>query len=143
MDNVENFISLHNTKISKLIKKKKRFYFDVKNDDVREIADYLFNKIGCRLSTATAQETYNGIEVLYHFSHDESGQYFCPRVVITDKKNPEMNSITPIVKGAEWIEREMYDLWGINFVGHPRLELLLTKDNPAGIKQPLRFRRES
>jgi NADH:ubiquinone oxidoreductase subunit C len=30
-----------------------------------------------------------------------------------------MRSIAPIVKGAEWIEREMAELFGITFEGHP------------------------
>ena len=141
MDRVDEFIERFNDKTKNRIKKIKRFYFDVRNDDLKEIVDYLFNNLGCRLTTATAQETYSGLEVLYHFSHDETGQYFCPRVLITDKEKPKMNSITSIVKGAEWIEREMFDLWGIKFEGHPRLEPLLTKDNPAGLRQPLRFRR--
>jgi NADH-quinone oxidoreductase subunit C len=143
MDRVDEFINLFGDKTKNRIRKKKRFYFDVGNEDLKVIVDYLFNKMGCRLSTATAQEIYSGLEVLYHFSHDESGQYFCPRVLIIDKNNPAMNSITSIVKGAEWIEREMFDLWGIKFDGHPRLEPLLTKDNPAGLRQPLRFRRNA
>jgi NADH-quinone oxidoreductase subunit C len=141
MDKVEKFIEKFDSIISDKIIKKKRFYFEVKNDNLKEIAEYLFLTIHCRLSTATAQETYRGIEVLYHFSDDETGQYFCPRIIIKDKNNPRMNSITPIIKGAEWIEREMFDLWGITFTGHPRLEPLLTKDNPGVTKHPLRFRR--
>lgn len=141
MDKVEKFIEKFDSIISEKIIKKKRFYFEVKNENLKEIAEYLFLTIHCRLSTATAQETYRGIEVLYHFSDDETGQYFCPRIVMKDKANPRMNSITPIIKGAEWIEREMFDLWGINFTGHPRQEPLLTKDNPGVTKQPLRFGR--
>ena len=62
---------------------------------------------------------------------------------MTDKSNPTMHSITSVVKGAEWIECEMHELWGIKFEGHPRLEPLLTKDNPVGLRQPLRFGRNS
>lgn len=143
MDKVQEFILAMESKISKKIEKKKRLYFEVKNEDVREVVDYIFNKMGCRLSTATATEIYHGLEVLYHFSHDATGQYFCPRIIIKDKKKPSMNSITLIVKGAEWIEREMFDLWGINFEGHPRMEKLLTKDNPKGLDKPLRLRRDN
>ncbi|MCX6151292.1 MAG: NADH-quinone oxidoreductase subunit C [Ignavibacteriales bacterium] len=139
MDRTEEFLNRMQNKIFNIIKKKKRLYFEVKNENVREVADYLFTGLGCRLSTATATEVYNGLEVLYHFSHDETGDYFCPRIIIVDKKNPRMNSITPIVKGAEWIEREMFDLFGIDFEGHPRKELLLTGNHPKGLRQPLRI----
>ena len=142
MDKVQEFITTMGSKIEKKIEKKKRLYFEVSNENVRDVVQYIFRTLGCRLSTATATELYQGVEVLYHFSDDESGQYFCPRIIIKDKKNPSMNSITPIVKGAEWIEREMFDLWGINFEGHPRMEKLLTLNNPKNHDKPLRLRRE-
>ena len=139
MDKLEEFTNKMKHKIFNVIKKKKRLYFEVKNDDIKDIAQYLFSNMRCRLSTATATEVYKGIEVLYHFSLDETGDYFCPRVIIPNKKNPKMNSITPVVKGAEWIEREMYDLFGIDFDGHPRKEFLLTGNHPEGLRQPLRI----
>ena len=140
-DKTDVFIKTMGKKISKVIRKKQRLYFEVKNDDLHDVVTYLFKDMGCRLSTATAMEMYRAVEVLYQFSHDPSGCYFCPRVVMTDKKKPVMNSITPIVKGAEWIEREMFEFWGITFKGHPRKEPLLSKNHPEGLKQPLRFRR--
>lgn len=130
-------------KVGKTIEKKLRYYFEVKNENLLHVVDYIFNNMGCRLSTATATELYKGIEVLYHFSHDKSGTYYCPRIIMTDKDNPQMNSITPIVRGAEWIEREMAEMFGIDFIGHPRKEPLLTKNNPTVREQPLRLRRVS
>jgi len=140
MAEIEQFIKEMKLKISNIIEKKRRLYFNVDNKHLREVADHLFNKLGCRLSTATAMEVYHGLEILYHFSLDKTGQYFCPRVVITDKKHPKVNSITNIIEGAIWIEREMYDLWGIEFIGHPRMEELLTLHHPQGLKRPLRFK---
>lgn len=140
MDNFEDFINEMKENIGKQIIKKRRIYFEVQNDKLRTVVEHLVHKLGCRLSTATATEVYKGIEVLYHFSHDKTGTYYCPRILMTDKKKPQMNSITPVVKGAEWIEREMFDLWGIDFVGHPRKEKLLTGNHPKGLRQPLRFR---
>ena len=141
MDKKKKFLEEMGQKISKPVEKKKRFYFTVADNDIRDVADMLFNQLGCRLSTATAQETYHCIEVLYHFSCDESGDYFCPRVEIQDKEHPEMNSITPVIKGAEWIEREMSDFWGITFIDHPRPEPLLIKNHPHERRNQFRFRR--
>ena len=143
MDKTKEFIEVMGDKIYKKIEKKGRLYFEVDNENLHTVVEYLFHNIGCRLSTATAMEMYHGIEVLYHFSHDESGQYFCPRMVMTDLKNPKMKSITPIVKGAEWIEREMFEFWGIEFEGHPRPERLLSREHPEKLDKPLRFRRNS
>ena len=141
MAEVEQFIKDMGDKIHAKIEKKLRFYFNVSNDDIQSVAEYLFKKLGCRLSTATAMEMYHGIEILYHFSHDKTGQYFCPRVVIKDKKNPKVNSISSIIAGAIWIEREMFEMWGIEFIGHPRMEELLTLNHPnKALKTPYRFK---
>ena len=60
------------------------------------------------------------------------------RVLTGNKEKPEMESITSIIKGAEWIEREIWELLGVNFKGHPNLKrLLLDKTWPEG-KYPLR-----
>jgi NADH-quinone oxidoreductase subunit C len=143
MPEKNEFFAAMGDKVTAIIEKKRRFYFNVENKDIQEVVDYLFTKMNCRLSTATATEVYKGIEVLYHFSEDKTGTYYCPRIIMTDKKKPQMNSVTPIVRGAEWIEREMAELLGIEFVGHPRKEPLLSRNNPDFPVQPLRVRRVS
>ena len=131
--------------MSKIIEKKKRYYFNIKNEDLREIADYLFNTMKCRLSICTATEVHNGLEILYHFSDDKTGTYYNPRVHIAELENPVVYSITPILEGANWIEREMYDLFGIKFVGHPDLKKLLTINNPKFSEDdhPMRLKRKT
>jgi NADH-quinone oxidoreductase subunit C len=136
------FLEAMRNRIGSIIDKKGRLYFELADEQLSEVARYLFRTMGCRLSTATAMETYHGLEVLYHFSHDATGQYYCPRVIITDKNAPRVTSITPIVPGAEWIEREMAELWGIRFEGHPGPEKLLTRRHPGRLDRPLRLRRQ-
>jgi NADH-quinone oxidoreductase subunit C len=137
------FLKEMGEKIGQPIDKKGRLYFEVAEGNLHEVVRYLFKTMGCRLSTATGMEMYHGLEILYHFSHDETGQYYCPRVVIKDKKNPRTLSITPIVRGAEWIEREITELLGIEFEGHPRPIPLLTRNHPKSPHHPLRARRPS
>ena len=49
-----------------------------------------------------------------------------------------IDSLSPIFEGANWIEREMHEILGINFKGHPDLKrLLLPDDWPDGV-YPLR-----
>ena len=40
--------------------------------------------------------------------------------------SPEVPSVTSIWKGADWLEREVYDLFGVRFVGHPDLRRIVT-----------------
>lgn len=139
MHKMDDFLSAMDDQIGSTIRKKKRLYFDVEDSQLCEVVEYLFHTMGCRLSTATAMEVYHGIEVLYHFSDDATGDYYCPRILMIDKENPRMHSIAPIVKGAEWIEREMAEFWGITFEGHPRSERLLSREHPHQLDKPLRF----
>lgn len=143
MHEMDDFLSLMKEYIGSAIRKQGRLYFDVDSTHLRAVTEQLFSAMGCRLSTATAMETYHGIEILYHFSDDATGNYYCPRVLLTDKTHPTVLSITPIVKGAEWIEREMAEFWGITFEGHPRPERLLSKKHPQQLDQPLRFGRRT
>jgi NADH:ubiquinone oxidoreductase subunit C len=47
-------------------------------------------------------------------------------------KNMKIPSLTPSWPAADWLEREVYDMFGISFEGHPRLERLITPDGFTG-----------
>jgi NADH-quinone oxidoreductase subunit C len=44
---------------------------------------------------------------------------------ILPRENPEVESLTRIWKSANWLEREVYDMFGINFLNHPDLRRIL------------------
>jgi NADH-quinone oxidoreductase subunit C len=69
------------------------------------------------------------------------------RVGAQDGSNAELDSLVPVWKGADWFERETFDMMGIVFRGHPDLRRILMypefvgyplrKDYPADKIQPL------
>jgi Ni,Fe-hydrogenase III component G len=105
----------------------RRKYLTIERAGIREAAEFLFRDIGCRLSICTGSDTRDGFEILYHFSHDPTGVIYSLRVLVP-KDDLKVDSITPQVPAANWIEREMRELLGIEFVGHPNPLPLLTSD---------------
>jgi len=137
----EEFLTRFREKILSYRQNGNRLYFEIRKDDIREIARFLFAELGCRLSTSTATEVYDGFEVQHHFSDDREGRYFSPLVRLC-REEPEMDSIAPVTKAAAWIEREIHDLFGIVFQGHPDLQPLLKEDNEGVVGYPLRHERK-
>ena len=99
---------------------------------------FLFEDVGCRFVIVTGIDAEDCFEVLYHFSYDQLGCMITVKAFIRNRENPAIESITPFLPGAEWIEREIHDLLGIDITNHPNLKrLILADDWPEGV-YPLR-----
>ncbi|MGQ9664861.1 MAG: NADH-quinone oxidoreductase subunit C [bacterium] len=115
----------------------RRTYLKIQREKVYDFARYLFLDLGFRLSIATGIDTRDGIEIIYHFSHDPSGTYYNIKTIVP-KDEPKIKSLADFLPAANWIEREIHELLGVNFEGHPNLIPLLTaEDWPEGV-YPLR-----
>jgi NADH-quinone oxidoreductase subunit C len=68
------------------------------------------------------------LEVVYHFYSMKKKHGPIGLRCRTNRENPSVPSITPLFRGAEFQEREIYDLYGINFSGHPDLRRILMWD---------------
>jgi NADH-quinone oxidoreductase subunit C len=116
----------------------KKIYIDIAPADLTDAAAFLYSDLDLRYMIITGLDRRDGIELLYHFAEDSSGSVFTLRVFINDRKNPTIKSLTALILGITWIEREIHELLGVNFEGHPNMKhLLLGEDWPEG-NYPLR-----
>lgn len=116
----------------------KRLYIDIYTKDIVDMVRFLFKELGLRFNIASAVDDFGGFEILYHFAYDPSGLIVSVRVMLNDKENPRVDTITGVTRSAWWIEREIHELFGIEFDGNADLRpLLLPDDWPKGV-YPLR-----
>jgi NADH-quinone oxidoreductase subunit C len=91
-----------------------------------------------RLSTVTAVDRYPAeprFEVVYHLHSVEP----CQRLRLKCRvrgEDPVIESVVSVWRSANWYEREVFDLFGIQFVNHPDLRRILLPDDWEG--HPLR-----
>ncbi len=87
------------------------------------------------LSVITGIDYGDHFEVIYNLFSYSRKQSLALKVKLEHDK-PEVDSVTSLWKGADWLERETYDLVGITFKGHPNLIRILLPDGWNG--HPLR-----
>ena len=118
-------------------KTSKRVYIEIDPAALKKIALYIFKDLGARFNIASGLDARSHLEILYHFTLEEINLLISLRVKL-DKSKPQIESLAPVIEGTNWIEREMNELLGIDFKGHPDMRrLLLSDDWPKGV-YPLR-----
>lgn len=87
------------------------------------------------LRNVTGVDEEQHMEVVYYLVSLENRKKYCVKVK-TNREQPTVFSATPIWSTANWNEREIYDLLGIDFPGHPDLRRIMLSDDWVG--HPLR-----
>ena len=90
--------------------------------------DYLF--------CLTAVDRKDGFHMVYHLTSSEYHHCVVLRVVLPDKANPTVPTVSDLWRAAEYYEREVFDLFGIRFDNHPDLRRIFLEDDWVGY--PLR-----
>jgi len=67
------------------------------------------------------------LAVVYHL-HNLEDNVRIRFKVFTDINQPDVYTATGLFSAANWMERETYDFYGVNFVGHPKLKRILNVD---------------
>ena len=92
---------------------------------IREMGfDYLFSMTGMDWGAA--------LGVTNHLENMATGDILAVKVKLEDRENPELPTLENIWKTAHLHEREIYDLFGINFKGHSVMKRLLLTDDWEG-----------
>ena len=99
----------------------------------QSFARFAKNSLGCRFfSFSTAVDwKEQGLEVVARVDNVDDDV----SVLMKTRLGPGVTacpSLVPVYRGADWMERECYDMFGIHFDGHPDLRRILLGDDWAG-----------
>lgn len=131
----EKIVQKFANKVSNFGMQKDIFSFEVTSDSVREVILFLKEEEDTNFHFLT---DLCGV----HYPDNTIDQQFCvvyhlhnwienTRIRIKTYLNgaqPEVASISDIFLSSNWMERETYDFYGINFIGHPQLKRILNMD---------------
>jgi NADH-quinone oxidoreductase subunit C len=111
----------------------------VKSENLLEVVGYLKTAEGLKydyLNYITAVDYYSYFEVVYMLTSLEFNRCVTLKVRCYIRDNPTVPSLMGLYQGADFQEREVYDLMGITFQGHPNLKRILLWEGFEG--HPLR-----
>ena len=111
----------------------------VNSQSLCQVAEFLRDTSGFDfdyLNDLTAVDYLDYFEVVYHLTSLKHNHSLVLKTRCHDRENPVVPSVGKIWRAADYQEREVYDLMGITFDGHPNLKRLLLWEGFVG--HPLR-----
>ena len=109
----------------------------IKKERIREVCRHLKDDLDFRFIADITSVDYLGVktprfEVVYYIHR--FGPEFNENIRIrlrveVPEEDPKVDSVVPVWSGANWLEREVYDMFGIEFVGHPDLRRILMPED--------------
>lgn len=107
---------------------------EVKKDDIKKIIHYLKDSsLEFKFLTDICGIHYpefpdKEIGVVYHL-HNMMANFRLRLKIFMTRENIEVDSLVDLYAGANWMERETYDFYGIKFKGHPDLRAILNMED--------------
>ena len=114
-------------------------WVEVDSERVQEALRWLHDSEefdAAQLSNLTAVDRHTYFEVVYHLQSLDLNHQIAVKATLEDHESPSLPSVYPVYKGALLQEREVYDLMGIRFAGHPDMRRLFLWEGYPG--HPLR-----
>jgi NADH-quinone oxidoreductase subunit C len=96
-------------------------------EKVRELFQFLVENPDIKmnyLSSISAVDTTEQIDIVYHISSLDAKQKLTVRTTVS-RTGGKIDSIQDIIPPANWFEREIWELYGVDFNGHPNLTRFL------------------
>jgi len=100
--------------------------------NLKHTADTAFDYLFC----LTGVDLGSDLAVVYHLNSTLHWHDLVLKIKLSDRENPAVDSICDLYRGAEFFEREIFDLLGIRFNNHPDLRKIFLDEDWKGF--PLR-----
>ncbi|MBS7626855.1 NADH-quinone oxidoreductase subunit C [Candidatus Bathyarchaeota archaeon] len=116
-----------------------RIVVTVEKEHILEVARYISSEVGFDHPASVAAVDYpmqGKIEVVYYIWSTSKRTFLALKTAIP-RAEPKLNSLTPVWSGVDFHEREIYEMFGVSFTGHPNLRGLLLQEDWEG-PPPLR-----
>ena len=144
LDNIKKLEKLVNSelasKIQKSIIENNELLIEINENDLIEVIQFLKSNDSCKfrqlidIAGVDYPEDEKRFQLIYLFlSHEKNLRI---KLLIKLDTNQKIPSVTKIFPSANWMEREVFDMYGIKFKNHPDLRRILTDYNFKGY--PLR-----
>lgn len=105
----------------------------LKKENIADIVQHLYHHPETKFQFLTTlfgvhYPDLNQIAVVYQLHNLESNQHLRLKVYLPIE-NPTIKTLTSVFAGANWMERETYDFYGVIFEGHPDLRRILNVED--------------